>query len=222
MSSQLKNNDITFTDNATHVYIKVDQPKSLCPRFEGPYEIHSRPSRSTIEVVLGCKKDGSLRLQKYHWSSAKIAHMREGASVAQRPRLGRPLNSSNTPQTLDTALTSSKQSTSSETSSVNSHTSSLGDAAGDTENRQQKPKQSSRGRPIRTSDSASPSNRPITTSSASSAPEPAKIQTRKPPEPVLSSEVFDKWAPQTSRASGNVDLPPRSARLTRNPNPKYI
>ena len=79
--------------------IKVSKPGALCSKFEGPYRIHDRPSRSTLTVDLGKKKDGSLRLQTYHWSSAKVAHMRDGAEVAQRPKLGRPpknTSSSNT------------------------------------------------------------------------------------------------------------------------------
>ena len=46
-------NDISATERATHVYIKREDPKSLTPRFEGPFEIVSRPSRTQIQVRLG-------------------------------------------------------------------------------------------------------------------------------------------------------------------------
>ena len=81
--------DISNTENATHVYVKVEDPKGLCSRFEGPYEVISRPSRSQLEVRLGSFAKGDPRLQVYHWSSCKIAHMREVATSASRPSLGR-------------------------------------------------------------------------------------------------------------------------------------
>ena len=82
--------DISHTEDATHVYVKVDGPQSLCPKFEGPYRIVSRPSRSTIEVKLGLFKNGTLRTQIYHWHSCKVAAMRDGDHEAERPKLGRP------------------------------------------------------------------------------------------------------------------------------------
>ena len=82
--------DISFTDKATHVYVKVEDPGALCPRFEGPYKITDRPTRSTLQVRLGSFVDGSPRLQVYNWESCKIAHLRPGAQEAERPKLGRP------------------------------------------------------------------------------------------------------------------------------------
>ena len=82
--------DISETDDATHVYIKVDNPLSLCPKFEGPYRIVSRPSRSTVEVKLGLFKNGTLRTQVVHWSLCKVAAMGETSQEAERPKLGRP------------------------------------------------------------------------------------------------------------------------------------
>ena len=90
MSGARFKNDISSTDNATHVYIKVVNPQSLCSKFEGPYEVVSRPSRSQLTVKIGSFKDGSPRLQTYNWSSAKVAHLREGAQLGSRPALGRP------------------------------------------------------------------------------------------------------------------------------------
>ena len=82
--------DTSFTDTATHVYIKVDEPRGLSPRWEGPYLITSRPSRSQIEVRLGSYVDGSERKQIYNWNTCKIAHLRPDSVEASRPKLGRP------------------------------------------------------------------------------------------------------------------------------------
>ena len=98
MSGRRIQKDISHTERVTHVYIKVDNPKNLHPKWEGPYPVVTRPSRSTLTVELGKFADGSSRLQTYHWSSAKAAHMREGALVGQRPKLGRKPQD-NAPQT---------------------------------------------------------------------------------------------------------------------------
>ena len=82
--------DISKTESAKHVYIKVEDPAPLAPRFEGPYEIVSRPSRSTITVRVGSFVDGRPRLQTYNWNLAKIAHLRDDAECGERPKLGRP------------------------------------------------------------------------------------------------------------------------------------
>ena len=84
------------TNEATHVYVKVDNPLSLSPKFEGPYAIKSRPSRSQVEVKVGKFSNGVDRTLTFHWSSCKVAHMREGANARSRPTLGRPPTS---PQT---------------------------------------------------------------------------------------------------------------------------
>ena len=82
--------DISFTEKATHVYIKVEDPQGLSGRFEGPYPITSRPSRTQVEVRIGSYVNGTPRLQVYNWSSCKIAHLRPEATEGSRPRLGRP------------------------------------------------------------------------------------------------------------------------------------
>ena len=165
MSTKTDFNDISHTNNATHVYIKVDNPQSLCPRFEGPYRIHSRPSRSTIEVILGRKKNGDLRLSTYHWSSAKVAYLRDGAADAERPKLGRP------PKPKDLSSNTESELKTQGNSSVNSSTSSLGESAGNTE--QNLPDGQSQGalpspnvligtQPITAPDISHPRNQPIT------------------------------------------------------------
>ena len=64
--------------------------------------ITSRPSRSTVEVRVGSFADGSPRLQKYHWSHCKIAHLREDAVAAERPGPGRPKTSAHPEASITT------------------------------------------------------------------------------------------------------------------------
>ena len=70
--------DISETDEATHIYVKVANPLALQPKWEGPYKILSRPSRSTAEVK-----------SVYHWTSCKVAYLRQDQPEAHRPPLGR-------------------------------------------------------------------------------------------------------------------------------------
>ena len=192
--------DISSTEKATHVYLRVDKPESLCPKFEGPYAINSRPSRSTIEVILGKKKNGDLRLQTYHWSFAKVAHMRDDASAAHRPQLGRHKKdsgeslSSNTGQNNKKSLPQTSEQISNKNSSVDLRMSFRGGGAGATDFPQQSfvDSESERVRPI-----TSPSvhrQQPIRTRPA----EPAEIQT------TLGERVST-----------------RPIRASRNPNPVY-
>ena len=81
--------DISDSETATHVYVKVDEPRGLSPRFEGPYAIVSRPSRSQIEVRVGSYANGSPRTLVVHWSSCKVAHVRKNFQPASRPNIGR-------------------------------------------------------------------------------------------------------------------------------------
>ena len=90
MSGTRYKKDITNTESVTHVYVKRANPLSLMPKFEGPFEIYSRPTRSTIEIKIGVnKKDDSPRLLTVHWSSCKPAYLREDAKAASRPDRGR-------------------------------------------------------------------------------------------------------------------------------------
>ena len=75
--------------NVTHVYVKVDKLDSLYPKFEGPYRVMSRPSRSTVEVKIGVFKSGETHTLTFHWSLCKPAFMREDATEGSRPMLGR-------------------------------------------------------------------------------------------------------------------------------------
>ena len=85
--------DISFTNQVTHVYVKVDTPTGLAARFEGPYKIVSRPSRSTLQVRVGSFVSGEPRLLTLHWSMCKPAHMRQDAEESSRPSRGRPRKS---------------------------------------------------------------------------------------------------------------------------------
>ena len=81
--------DVAHTEQATHVYVKVDEPKGLSSKFEGPFLITSRPSRSTVQVRVGSFVDGTPRLQVFNWSSCKIAHLRPDSIDFLRPNIGR-------------------------------------------------------------------------------------------------------------------------------------
>ena len=101
MSGNRVSADISHTEQATHVYVKRDTPLSLTPKFEGPYKILDRPSRSQVTVQLGTKKDGSVRQLTFHWSNCKIAHLRDGAVEAERPKLGRPIKKDSSNENLE-------------------------------------------------------------------------------------------------------------------------
>ena len=94
--------DIEFTNKATHVYVKIDNPTGLSGRFEGPYEIVSRPSRSQVGVRVGSFASGAPRLQTYSWSSCKVAHLRQGQPEGSRPALGRKPNPKPPTSNVDT------------------------------------------------------------------------------------------------------------------------
>ena len=81
--------DLSHTERATHVYVKVAEPRGLSARFEGPYKIISRPSRSQVQVRVGSYADSTPRLLTFHWDSCKIAHLRDGAPEGSRENLGR-------------------------------------------------------------------------------------------------------------------------------------
>ena len=88
-----KPNDITITEGAQYVYVKVHEPKhGLSPRFEGPYKVISRPSRSQVQVRVGSFVDGRPRLSTFHWSSCKLAKVRDDFTEASRPNIGRKPN----------------------------------------------------------------------------------------------------------------------------------
>ena len=80
----------TTTENATHVYIKKDNPKGLMPSYTGPHLIVDRPSHSTIKVKVGTFKSGVENIQLHHWANAKPANVRADTPEAEMPVRGRP------------------------------------------------------------------------------------------------------------------------------------
>ena len=187
--------DISFTEKATHVYVKVEDPGALCPRFEGPYKITSRPSRSTIQVRIGSFVDGSPRHQVYNWQSCKIAHMRPEAQEGSRPKLGRPSKDSS-----DAMEPSSAPSvvTNQETRTPSDSTPSLDDSH------------------IKSKQQAS---RPVTSKpsseSVSRSPHPEYLKKG----PLITEEMFNKanWPDILQIPSSG-----RPVRSSRNPNPAYV
>ena len=123
-SSKQTSLDISHTDDATHVYIKVDEPKGLCPRFEGPFKVISRPSRSQIQVRLGSYANGEPRLATYHWHSCKPAYVRPDFVEGSRPKLGRRPNPTTTESQLANKQTLPDESAVANASQSNHETSS--------------------------------------------------------------------------------------------------
>ena len=85
------------TQNATHCYIKIDNPKGLLQLYDGPYRILDRPSESTIKVRIGTFKSGAENVQFHHWSNAKPAKLREDAVEGTMKPRGRPPKTSTPP-----------------------------------------------------------------------------------------------------------------------------
>ena len=158
-SSNKNEIDISATEAATHVYVKVEEPKGLAARFEGPYEIVSRPSRSQVQVRIGSYVSGEPRLSTYHWSSCKIAHMRDDAVVGSRPKLGRPsaqpLGRQESPDPPPTPMTSRDQ-LSDDASNQNKQPVVIEGATGQSHDRNQPAKIQTRQRPIRSSRNPNP------------------------------------------------------------------
>ena len=217
--------DISHTLKATHAYIKVSKPGALCSKFEGPYRIHDRPSRSTITVDLGKKKDGSLRLQTYHWSSAKIAHMRDGAEVAQRPKLGRPPKPIPEPSSSESELVNKNSSEDKNKSKAVNATVTTGQCQ-----QSLSPSQPisapvrTRGRPIKSASASETKSGKIQNKNRVLDPEsgrqvhPAYLQKG----PLITKQMLDNWSPDISNASSNFTNTMRPVRSTRNNNPVYI
>ena len=75
---------------ASHVYVRVDNPKSLMPKYCGPFEVISRPSDSTVKIKTGNYVSGRPMVELHTWSRCKPAFIRDGAPLAERARRGRP------------------------------------------------------------------------------------------------------------------------------------
>ena len=81
-------------DNITKVYTKQHKTLGLEPSYEGPFTVHSRPSKSTFKIIVGLYRNGEPRYEIRHANDLKIAHESSMAAPASRPALGRPTSSS--------------------------------------------------------------------------------------------------------------------------------
>ena len=206
--------DLSHTEKAKYVYVKVVDPAPLAPRFEGPYLIVNRPSRSTIEVRIGSYVDGSPRLQTYNWNTCKIAHLREDAEPGQRPKLGRPPKA---PDKISEAGTNDRSSSIDDPNST--------DAPAESKQRKRRNRSHQRGANNRAvnhetslpevpQQSSTPAERGKIQMSDSSRPDPHPEYIRK--GPLITDSMFNKWSPDM------LGLPNRPVRSTRNKNPQYI
>ena len=183
--------------------MKVEDPRGLNPKFEGPYKVISRPSRTQVTVRVGSFADGQPRLLTYNWSSCKPAKLREGAAEASRPNVGRRPN----PPKVQNKLNVNKTSTGADvaTATDNNHETST-----DVEPQQ----------------AFIPAERGKFKSNTTDADpdfEPPLGRVVHPDYyvkgPVISKAMYDKWTPDM------LGIPPSSARpvrSTRNPAPKYV
>ena len=74
LSGKHEEKDITDTEQVTHVYVKIHgDKKSLSSKFQEPYKVISRPSRSRLQIQVGSYASREPRLQEFSWSSRKPA-----------------------------------------------------------------------------------------------------------------------------------------------------
>ena len=95
---------LDIPDNVTHVFTRQHKTQGLqCP-YEGPFKVHSRVSRSTLQLEVGKFKNGEPRFEIRHINDLKFAHPESMAAPASRPALGRPAATSSSkaiPQSTD-------------------------------------------------------------------------------------------------------------------------
>ena len=77
------------TEDATHVYVKLEKPENLGIKYVGPFPIVARPSNTTIVIKVGYTKGGVPRLETHHWDRVQVAHRRPNLPDAERCVLGR-------------------------------------------------------------------------------------------------------------------------------------
>ena len=88
-------------EGVTQAYTRQHQRTGLQAPFEGPFDIHSRPSRSTVKLKVGTFKDGEGRFEIRHVNDLKFAHPDSLAAPIQRPRRGRPSARVDSPSNTD-------------------------------------------------------------------------------------------------------------------------
>ena len=99
----------TLPDSITHVYARQHNIKGLSQKYLGPFPVTNRPTRSTIEIKIGLKADGTERKEIRHISDIKVAYLREDAKLAERPKQGRPPKTPTTQSETSSSNASSKQ-----------------------------------------------------------------------------------------------------------------
>ena len=203
-SSPVIVNNIDHTLTATHIYVKRAEPLSLEPIFEGPFKITRRPSRSQIEVKIGCYADGRPRLLTFNWSSCKIANMRDGATAGSRPSLGRPKKQP-PPPSSDGQLTSAPEPPSSPAKQASQQPAESLPKNSRNQNKFQGAKFKKPSPPSPTLDHEGNEVSP----DWSPRPGPSNCNFG----PVITTEMLDRW--------GEVGQS-RPVRSTRNPNPAYV
>ena len=150
--------------------------------------------------------------------------MREGASTAERPKLGRPAKPKDTPS-LSSNTKSGQSGILEKNSNAASASTVRGDSAGTTDSRQQNNVDISNSRPITDRENSLPPNRPIRARNGNPPKKTARIQTSKPPNPngpIVTREMMDQWSPEVFQAAGSPDFTVREPRTTRNPSPNYV
>ena len=184
--------DISKTEDAEFVYVKMHEPKhGLSPRFEGPFRVISRPSRSQVQVRVGSFVDGRPRLSTFHWSSCKIAHVRPDTVEASRPNIGRKPKV--TPPVPDDGGTPSLGDGQNVTNVTHGPNASLSPNVN---------------KPVAILNERENSNKP-------SGPHPDYVAKG----PLITQQMFDKWTPDLFDIPNPSSRP---VRTTRNPNPNYI
>ena len=195
--------DISYTKNVTHVYVKVEDPRGLNPRFEGPYRVIDRPSRTQITVRVGSFAVWQPRLLTYNWSSCKPARLREGAKESSRPNVGRRPNPPTAQSKLNVNNSASTGADVANSANVNHETST----------------------DVTPQQSSSPAERGEFESRITTVPEPdfePPLSRNVHPNyfkkgPVITKAMYDKWTPDMLNIPSS-----RPVRSTRNPAPKYI
>ena len=81
---------------ATHVYVRIENPENLGCKYSGPFEIVDRPSNTTATIKVGLTKDGVPRLQTHHWENLRVGLLRPDAQLKLAPKRGRPCQNKTT------------------------------------------------------------------------------------------------------------------------------
>ena len=68
-----------------------------------PFQVISRPTRTTVEIKVGENKDRSNRTEIRHFGDVKQAYLRDDAVEAERPKRGRPPKAPDSPDAISNA-----------------------------------------------------------------------------------------------------------------------